>query len=751
MYQLPPDIDDFTGRDDYIRRLERLFANSGQQSVVSSVAGRAGVGKTALVTHFAHRVSGSFPHGQLYVNLRGAEPKPMESREVLGELLHELGVAREAIPERLDERIQRYRDQLADRKILVVLDNAADAAQVRPLLPESPGSAALITSRTHLGELEEATHSIELDVLEENTAIELLAKVVGAERVAAEPEAARIIVELCNHLPLAVRIAGAQLPATGDAPLAVLAERLAGEKSQLSELRIRDLEVRTSFTLSYKGFQDDERRAFRLLGLLRAPEFSSWVVTALLDVELAEAERLIGSLLRAEVLQVAKQTPSGQVRYRFNDLLHTFARERMWTEEPKESQELALRRVLGTYLSLARYAAELLESLGSEDNGAQGSPTGRLAEVAERIEADPATWFEEERIGLIAAVEHASENDLRELAWELARALTYFFKLRAHWTAWQHTEQLALRAAQRAQDRQATANALRSLGDVSLQMLQFDAAIAHFEQAMTLYLQLRDRRGVAWTHVGLGNAYSEQRLFEQALAHLEPGLALFRELGDPRGQGWALEGLGVLYRNRGSLDESLACFEEGLALFREIRDRRGQAYCLINLGLVCRDRGEFEAALEWFGQAQPIFEELRDRQGEAFILLSKGYILREEGRYEEALVCLRDCLTTFTQTDDPAGEAWTRFNLGLTYQAQGEFERALEEFDRCRELFEVKVNDRAGLAQALRSCGTALAALGDQAVATRRWRAALALFNELGAPEASEVEALLEGRGNSRN
>jgi tetratricopeptide (TPR) repeat protein len=746
LYQLPPDIEDFTGRDDAMRALEGLFETAGHRStnvVVSSIAGRAGVGKTALATRVAHRLRPSFPDGQLYVNLRGAEAKHMESAEVLGELLHELGVARAAIRDELGERTQQYRDQLANRRILVVLDNAAEAAQVRPLLPESPGSAALITSRAQLDELEEATHEIVLDVLEEDQAIELLAKVVGAERVAAEPEAARMIVELCNHLPLAVRIAGAQLPATGDAPLAVLAERLAGEHGELSELRIRDLEVRASFALNYKGFQEDERRAFRLLGLLRAPDFSAWVATALLDVELAEAERLIGNLVGAEVLEVARQTPSGQVRYRFHDLLRVFARERMWAEEAEEAQESALRRVLGTYLALAGYAAELLEP--QEAEASSGPPADRLSGVVERIAADPATWFEDERLSLVAAVEQASENDLRELTWELARALAYFFKLRTHWTDWKHTQQLALRAARRAQDRRATASALRSLGDASVQLLQFQAAIAQFEQALSLFHQLRDRRGEAWTRVGLGNAYSEQRLFEQALAQFEPGLALFGALGDRRGLGWAFEGLAVVYRNQRNLDESLACANQGLALFREVQDRRGEAYCLHNLGLINRDRGEFQAALDWFEQAQPIFRELADRQGETFVLLNQGHMLREESRYEEALSCFDDCLEAFTQAGDRAGEAWTLLNRGLIYQAQGEFQRALAEFDRSRVLFEDQVGDRLGLARALSGCGQAFAALGDRANATRTWRAALAHFNELGAAESSEIERLLAG------
>jgi tetratricopeptide (TPR) repeat protein len=203
--------------------------------------------------------------------------------------------------------------------------------------------------------------------------------------------------------------------------------------------------------------------------------------------------------------------------------------------------------------------------------------------------------------------------------------------------------------------------------------------------------------------------------------------------------------LAVVYRNQGSFDESLACFNQGLALFREVGDRRGEAYCLHNLGLIHGDRGQFQAALDWFDQAEPIFKELADRQGEAFILLNKGHILREERRYEEALYNLYNCLETFLQTGNRAGEAWTRLNRGLIYQAQGEFQQALAELDRSRELFEDKVGDQLGLARALSGCGQAYAALGDRANAIRMWGAALALFNELRAPEASEVEELLEG------
>jgi DNA-binding SARP family transcriptional activator len=250
---LPPDIDDFTGREAAVTEVEGLLeARQGTAIVISAIAGKAGVGKTALAVHVAHRLRRRFADGQLYVNLRGAEAQALDPAEVLAGFLRALGVEGGAIAEGLEERVRQYRSGLADRQLLVVLDNAASEAQVRPLLPASRGCAALITSRAHLGGLE-AAHLLTLEVLEAEQAVALLAKLAGPERVAAEPEAAQAIVQLCGRLPLAVRIAGARLAARPQWRLALLAERLADERRRLDELATGDLEVRASVALSYHG------------------------------------------------------------------------------------------------------------------------------------------------------------------------------------------------------------------------------------------------------------------------------------------------------------------------------------------------------------------------------------------------------------------------------------------------------------------------------------------------------------------
>jgi tetratricopeptide (TPR) repeat protein len=786
MFQLPPDIDDFTGRDDALRTLRDLLEPSDEATavVVSVIAGQAGVGKTALVTRVAHQLRPSFPHGQLYINLRGPDGQLLRPSDVLTELLLELGLARATIPDRLDQRAARYRAQLADRRILVVLDNAAEEAQVRPLLPDTPGSAALITSQTLLGGLE-ATHAVVLDVLQHEQAVELLAKVVGAERVAAEPEAARTIVELCGYLPLAIRLARAKLDASGRAPLAVLANRLAGEHGRLAEFKLRDPEVRASFALNYEDLDQDERQIFRLLGLLKTPDFSAWVATALLDGEPAEAEELIERLVKAEVLEVAQtaqETPNGQVRYQFHDLLRVLARERLWSEESSTVQASYLHRTLGTYLGLASRATEMLEP-GTRKAGAAPWPAARFSSVVEGIEDDPAAWFTAERLNLIAAIEQAYDSGLWQMTWELAESLTYFFKLQTHWTDWQLTQQLALRAARRAGNRHAIANALRSLGDVHTQLGQFMTAVAELEQALTLFQTLGDRLGGARTLVNLGNAYREQGVFDEAIARFEPALRRFRALADPLGEAWALEGLGVVSCRQGRFGLGTACFEEALILFHRVGDRRGEAYCLLNLGTVYRDKGQARTALHWLDQAQPIFRELDDRHGEINVLLEKGHMLREQGRLEEAGALLEACLAAYRQSGGRTGEAWTRFNLGMVHHAQGRIDAAIAELDQCRALFADlgdrrgaawtsigfghvdlaqgkeesladferaaltlrEIGDQLGLAKALQGSGLALAATGDRTAATARWREAVAILRSLGASESTKVEAWLTG------
>jgi DNA-binding SARP family transcriptional activator len=344
---LPADLADFTGRQQALTTLTGLLGREPEgrapTMVVAAIAGMAGVGKSALATRAAHRLRPRFPDGQLYVHLGGSGTKARPPAEVLASLLQALGEEPAAVPDGIEERAWRYRALLADRRVLVVLDDAAAEAQVRLLLPGGAACAALVTSRVTLAGLE-AAHQLALDVLDSDEAVGLLAKVAGPGRVAAEPVAAEAIARRRGHLPLAVRVAGAKLAARPHWRLARMAERLGDEARRLDELRAGDLEVRAGFAAGLRGQSAGIRRAFRLLGLLPAGDFTACGVAALLDGPVADAEELLERLVEAHLLGVAEQEPGGPTRYRLHDLLRGFARERLLAETTAADRQLVLDR-----------------------------------------------------------------------------------------------------------------------------------------------------------------------------------------------------------------------------------------------------------------------------------------------------------------------------------------------------------------------------------------------------------------------
>lgn len=344
--QLPPDIVDFTGCDAQLAVIaQHLIAGADRSGMVpvAAITGKAGVGKTALAIHAAHQLRAHFPHGQLYVDLRGAQAQPLDATQVLGRFLRALGVDTTAVPDDVEERAALYRSRLANRRLLILLDNAEDEQQLRPLLPATPSCAVLITSRPRLVGLSGA-HRIELDIFEPDQAVELLAWIAGPQRVADELAAAQQIVRLCGFLPLAVRVAGVRLGARPHWRLARLAADLSDERRRLDELAFGDLAVRASLALSYQRLAEPARMAFRLLGLLDAPDFPARVCAALLDIPQAEAENVLDTLVDAQLLDPAGPDSAGAARYRCPDLLRVYARELVIAQEPVADRLAALER-----------------------------------------------------------------------------------------------------------------------------------------------------------------------------------------------------------------------------------------------------------------------------------------------------------------------------------------------------------------------------------------------------------------------
>jgi tetratricopeptide (TPR) repeat protein len=741
--ELPPDIDDFTGRQAAVTEVQQLLEEERATAIViAAVAGKAGVGKTALAVHVAHRLRASFPDGQLYVNLRGAEAQALDSTDVLAGFLRALGVEGTAIPDGLGERVRLYRSRLADRRVLVVVDNAASEAQVRPLLPASPGCAVLVTSRVRQSGLE-AAHALTLDVLEADQAVALLARLAGPDRVATEPEAAQQIVRLCGWLPLAVRIAGARLAGRPHWRLALLAERLADERRRLDELKAGDLEVRASVALSYQGRGEQERRLFRLLGLLDAPSVPAWVAATLLEVDLAEAERLMEGLVDAQLVEAAGQDQAGQLRYRLHDLLRVYARERLQFEEPTAAQRASLERLLRTYLALAEQADALLEPSGINHYGGDPARGPYAHPAAAIVERNPLRWLEAEHASLVAAVDQGCDADIGDPGWRLATALVSFFGARARWDDWQHTHTMALAAARRMSDRDAQGRLLGSLADLYVARSRFDQASSCLQQSLVAFRETGNRLGELQSLSALGGIDRKQGRFDDAVARLEQSLSGFRELGWQSGEAEVLLDLGEVHREQGRLDAAVVCLEQSLRLMRAVGDRLCEAPILRSLALIHSARGRFGEAIACLEQSLALTRTSGDQPGEGRVLQSLGEVHCMQGCLEDAGSCLEQSLALARATGVHAAEAYASYGLGEVRRQQGRLEEAAGYLEWSLAVFR-QCGLRQWEARMLNSFGMLHAARGDPAAASSAWHSALAIFRELDMPEVAEVAARLE-------
>jgi tetratricopeptide (TPR) repeat protein len=761
--QLPSDIHDFTGRDQPVRQVRDLLAGtSGRPArvstiVVSAIAGKPGVGKTALAIHVAHQLRPRFPDGQLYVNLRGPEAEPLDPTLVLREFLHAMGVAEADIPEGLEERARLYRARLADRRVLVVLDNAATAAQVRPLLPGSASCAVLVTSRARMTGLD-AAHLIDLDVLGSEAAVELLAKVAGRERVTAEPQAAQRIVTYCGYLPLAIRIAGARLGARRHWQLAELVERLAVEHRRLDELATGDREVRASFALSYDEQANDEQRAFRRLGLLLGSDFAAWVAAPLLGVTLARAERAMEKLADAQLLEEVGEDAAGQLRYRFHDLLRLFAHEQLAADEPT-AQHAASKRLLSTYLAIATLANAAipyphtlrLEDQRGDDQSASNealrrSSVGRdpdLHTLATTLVRDPLAWFSAERANLVAATEQAHQAHWWRLTYQLAANLAPFCDNRRHWGDWQQTHELALDAARRAQVPLAKATTLHNLGMLYREQGRWDDARSSLESALAIFRRAKNQYAEAATLLRLGVAHRYYGQWATATSYLNEALLIFQKVGDRRWEGNVLRDLGILNRQRGRPTDAVAHLEQSLDILREVGDLRGQLHTLQALGDALTDQRLFDDAVRYLKQAIELAHEDGDFLWEAYTLgsLGRAYGLQRH-HLDSALRYFDRSLPVLETHGFRRREAIVRRSLGEVYLTHGRLADARACFERALPVFR-SISDRPREAQTLSGLGLTLIALGDNANAEKTLGDAIALLDAMGLPQAEEIRAQL--------
>ena len=659
--QLPPDIEDFTGRQGQLEVLRAQLAchRSEPAGVVAGVVGKAGVGKTALAVHVAHQVRPDFPDGQLYVNLRGAETHALAPAEVLGRFLRALGVEGGCLPDDVESRAGLYRSLLADRRMLVVLDNAAGEAQVRPLLPAGAGNAVLVTSRARLAGLTLA-QVIDLGVLPARQAVELLGKIAGDGRVAAEPEAAAQIAALCGYLPLALRIVGARLAVKPHWQIQRLAGRLGAHHRRLDELTVGDLEVRASFALSYRGVGELERRAFRLLGLLEVPDFAPWMLSALLDVSAGEAEEIAERLADAQLLDVLGEDAVGQIRYRCHDLLRLFAREQLAAEETPTARRAALERTLQIYFTTAHAAVGKLRLRPPElpagvPSAIPQDPAGRLARSYK--------WLAAEHTGLAVSLDQVWREGLGRLGQELTQLLADFFEVHACWDEWERTHRVALRAARLAGDRHAEASLLRGVGDLRRCQGRLPEAVALFTQSNVIFCELHDIAGEADSLTGLARTYRRQGRLAEAATCFERALELCRQLADADREAKATLFFAKVRRQQGQPADALALLSRCREIFRQVDSGGYVAYADLMIGILCRELGEHGRAADHLQQALEFAQTLGDPRWEAYAFLNLGLTAQARGSQDEARHQLGQSQAMFEQAGDRRGVSRVRLVL----------------------------------------------------------------------------------------
>lgn len=667
--QLPPAVPVFAGRGAELASLDALLpapAETGAPRpaavVISALLGTAGVGKTALAVHWAHRVSARFPDGQLYVNLQGFDPgeAALAAGEALRGFLEAFGVPAVRIPADLPARAGLYRSVLAGQRVLVVLDNARDVEQVRPLLPGSPGCLAIVTSRNHLTSLvaTEGAHAVTLDLLSAADARDLLTRRLGSARVASEPVAVDDIIAGCARLPLALTIAAARAARCPGFPLAVFATELRQAAHTLDPFQAGDLgtDVRAVFSWSYRGIGIDAARMFRLLGLHPTPEFAVAAAASLAAIPPDAARAQLSELTRAHLL--AEHLPG---RYAFHDLLRAYATEQAHARENQDTRDAAVQRLLDHYLHTAHSAAMLMEP--------HLDPLPLIPPLPGVIAGAPATveeamsWFTAEHAALLAAVHQAASAGYGTYAWQLAWTLSTPLLRRGSWKDNAQAQHAALGAARRGGDAAGEAHARNGLALGYARSGRFRDAFPQFQHALRQFEAIGDRIGQARIHNSLTWLSEEEQRPGDALSHALRALDLYRAAEHRPGQAMVLNDIGYCHALLGHYQQAITYCEQALDAVRAVGERNWEAATWDSLGYIHDQLGDLERSVACYERAIDLYRQLTDHFNEADTLDHLGDARHRAGDIEAARATWARAVGIFDEIDHPDGDR-VRAKLG---------------------------------------------------------------------------------------
>jgi DNA-binding SARP family transcriptional activator/tetratricopeptide (TPR) repeat protein len=677
--QLPATVPAFTGREEHLRTLAAALEEAdGRSTVIAAIVGTAGVGKTALAVHWAHQVRDRFTDGQLYVNLRGyASGPPLRPIEALARFLHALGIPSEAVPVELHEASALFRSLVADKRMLILLDNANHPDQVRPLLPGGSGCHVVITSRDRLAGLvaRDGARPLSLDVLTPNESHVLLGRLIGVGRVLGELTATADLAELCARLPLALRIAAANIASQPRHTVTTYTNQLR-EGNRLAALVVdgdEETAVRAAFDLSYTALPAPAQRLFRLLGLAPGPDVTAEAAAALADIDVTGAARLVDQLASANLID--QHVPG---RYGLHDLMRLYALERVTTDESDDARRAARARLFDLYLQRVHAGARRLYD-GPLRLPLPPSPRGP---VEFRDDAAAAAWMDSERGNLLAAIAHANSAGPVEFAWLLADGLRGYFLLRMYTVDWLTAARAGLEAAETAGDRHGQAATLISLGVLHARLSRHLDANVYLYRALDLARQADWKQAIAVSLSNIGAVYVELGRLAEAAEPLRESIETARGIGLVYTVAAALSNRGYVNLHLGRLAEATAEFNEAISTLDESSFRDGWAQMRSNLAATCHLLGHLDLALDHVTAALAAHRATGNRASESVTLQVMSNILADAGRLDEALSVAERAVVIASEAGHSRNESLAHSGLGMVKAVLGRHREAIEDAER---------------------------------------------------------------------
>lgn len=695
LHQLPLDTADFTGRRAEIAHIMKPLQSAAvnQATALSVITGTPGVGKSALAIHIAHKIKDRYGDAQLYANLRGTHGDPVAPEVVLTSWLRSLGMEDSQIPQTLSDLAATYRSQLSNKRALLLLDNADDEKQIRPLLPGSADCIVLVTCRKLPAALSITTVT-DLPLLSQSEALALLERLVGPDRIASNLPAASSIVRLCGYLPLAIRIAGGTLKK--NRRIAAYAQQLDDEHRRLDHFHLSDLDVQASFELSYQELVPIDVQVFCRLGLLFNRSFGAEAAAVLAQVTPLEAETSLERLLDVRLLE-----PAENDRYYFHDLVCLYAREKMAQRETEESQQQARARLCQWYLTAAQTMDNRLHpnSRRREAQSIIQTTQQALADVETELFQQALYWFDLEWIEIEALLQWAALTQAWAFIWQMAQHCHQPFKIRSLWAVGLKTHELALKAAEKSGSQTGKGIILSCLGDIYDWLNRWPEAVTAYQQAVDIQHELKD--------------YGRQ--------------------------GRALRGLGNVYNDLNRREEAMAAYQSSQKLCHQAGDRSGEGLALIDIGILYRIQRDFERAIQKYTEAKTIFQDIGDAYSEGIVLANLGNLYDDQGRFDEAKQAHEDALSFFQTLGNRHGEAIKLANLAAWYEKQQNWAAALDRYQTALDIFQ-DLGDTYSAGVAMQAIGGIKGNQRQISEALSQYQAALNIFQRLGrSVDESEV------------